>query len=123
MSTAWIARALVVVGLPLVAAACVYPFDPQDGRVLVQVSTEAGQAVAGVQATLIGGEGQIMNGLEGRTDAQGEIHWEGAPVGDWSVRLQLPTGYSLAPGQGNPVPVTVRDDREARVQVTLSGPT
>lgn len=119
--TGWIARALLFV-LPLMAVSCVYPFDPQDGTVLIQVSTEAGEPVAGVTAALKDQGGSIMNGLEGRTNASGEIRWSGAPVGDWRVVLGLPSGYSFAPGQAHPVAVRVRDGRETTVNITLSGP-
>lgn len=117
----WIALVLLPV-LPLVAAGCVYPFDPQDGTVFIEVNTEAGQPVAGVKATLVDHGGSIMNGLEGRTNSRGEIRWTGAPVGEWRVRLDLPQGYSFAPGQAHPVAVRVRDGKETPVQITLSGP-
>lgn len=117
----WIERTLPLV-LLFLAAGCVYPLDPQDGAVFIQVTTEAGPPVSGVKATLVDAGGSIMNGLDGRTNSRGEIRWTGAPVGEWRVRLDLPQGYSFAPGQGHPVPVRVRDGSETSVQVTLSAP-
>jgi len=91
-------------------------FDDPQGVVFVDVADQFGQPVAG--AVLIF---TFANGLEGggTTPDSGEFGSRGI-VGECTIQITPPAGYSIPPSQPNPISVTVVDGQAVRVKATLT---
>jgi hypothetical protein len=91
-------------------------FDDPQGVVFVDVADQFGEPVAGVALIFT-----FANGLEGggTTPATGEFGSRGV-VGECSIQITPPAGYSVPGPQPNPISLTVVDGQALRIKATLT---
>ncbi|MEX1128759.1 MAG: hypothetical protein WEB50_09360 [Vicinamibacterales bacterium] len=116
--------ALVLVCCVAVASTgCSSAFSPTlvpHGTLVVTVldhTTGVGVLMPGVRVDLEWGVNPTLSQTT-TTTAAGTVRLDW-PTGDLQVRVALPQGFELAPGQGNPVSVTISKEQQSDVSFRL----
>ena len=110
-------RMMLLAGSLLVASSCNQNgTEALLGSVTGQVLDANQQGVAGA-IFIMTRPGRTQKNSQ--SNSQGEFAIRNAETGTWELEVTAPSGYQLAPGQLNPVPVIVRSGRETEITINV----